>query len=300
METLPAISTLRSLLLKQPFNGMEKEEIEFSNLSQSNQSLHGKESDKKLYTIRDLRQIIQASDEQLNQGLNQLKALEINGYWRILHPAYIETIFNQILDIIVADDIPYNAISIKHIQDQLLDYPADVVEHCLRMHSLEDSKNKLYKLDETAVCRFRFIQLMGEKEPYPHEELMRDWNAKVPYGMNPNVDMLRGYAINDDERYNDPFASSSSSSSSSSSTSLPGPPPKPRGWRYTPLDFLPKASTERFDLLFNLRQYWKYDDLVPYTSDLCTPGQNLVQLLLKYCRQINDPQQQKQLLYVKK
>jgi sister chromatid cohesion protein DCC1 len=77
---------------------------------------------------------------------------------------------------------------------------------------------------------------------------------------------------------------------------------RPTKWYYLPVDQLSHIPHLRFTQLFDLRPRWKLEEIKPYVTDICQPGETLDQLLLKQSRPITMTNKDgtKSVVYIKK
>lgn len=118
----------------------------------------------------------------------------------------------------------------------------------------------VYSLREDLVCRHFGMKLLLETPVWNDlDDFMSRWQASVPEGMTPSLEMLSGEAIAD-------------------STS------EGRGIRRLTASSLPQEPQERFEVLFKQRKHWELPALKPYIEGLAGPGESIETLLLKYAR----------------
>ncbi|XP_028417058.1 sister chromatid cohesion protein DCC1-like [Dendronephthya gigantea] len=219
------------------------------------------------YTLEDLRERVQASENELRNGLREMEALEINGYWRILETEYREKVVVAILNLLDENSWSYDRVPMKETCDVLEELePRFVISHCLKcygevvsMETEEGNEETYYKLSEAKVCTFYAEFLLRPAGRFNYYEFMEAWKQTVPEGMHVDDTHLQGIALSD-------MASS------------------PAVIWHFPKDNLPSDPAMRFNKLFKTREKWTLDDIQPYLADLESPGQSLKALLLKYAR----------------
>jgi len=250
----PRLERLKNILEKNAYNGKAEDE-----------------ATKEKYATSQLLDIIQASEDELNVGLEKLGALQIDGCWRVLDTNYREKAFSQILALIEEKSWEWCRVPLQHTCDMLQElYPDFVMEYCLRTYgSLIEGENDsedfemagdLYKLDEAKVCRYYAEYILRPAlGKFNYYEFMEAWEQSVPDGMEISKEYLSGIALTD----------------------LKSHPPVV--WHFTERN-LPENPAERFNVLFKTRQKWKEKDIVPYLENLLAPGQKLSALFLKFAR----------------
>lgn len=144
-EILPKLPLLRELLSSQLYRG-EKEDEEEDNIH--------------LYTLQQLQRTIQCSNKQLDEGLAAIHACEIDGYWRMLDPSFVNEVFNMTLLLAAEKEWDYSQISVAQASSEMKEYPVIAIENCLRMHADTEKTKALsphtYCLDPTKICLFRY------------------------------------------------------------------------------------------------------------------------------------------------
>ncbi|XP_065061960.1 sister chromatid cohesion protein DCC1-like isoform X2 [Rhopilema esculentum] len=244
----PKLSKLRKLLEESKFEGLEKEESKIDN---------------KL-NLHDLLTCIQASEEEIHQGLADIGAFSFNGYWRLLDVSYKEKAFSQILKLLDEEGWEFEEIPLVRTCEILEElYPREILKHCLDLYGekieYRDNPQVYYRLIEDKVCQFFAECILRGAERFNHHEFFEAWQQSVPDGMQTNKEQLKGLALED-------------------MTSQP-----PVIW-YFPVSDLPDEPLARFNKLFKVRSKWTREDIEPYISDLCTPTQSMNALLLKFTR----------------
>lgn len=265
----PSLNPLRDLLNAVPYNGEEDEQELGMGREGSSQEYETKRG---VFTTQRLREVIQASDSELYQNLEKINAVEIGGYWRLLHPDYDSKVFDAILDLVSEHQWATDAVSAAAVAEQLqTDFSETVSTHVLRCYSLkqdpEDDKD-IFRLDVNKVALFRAIQLFVERNPYPYLLFMRQWEDVMPYGMVPHPDMLKGHAVVESTIPSDADKSG-------------------KQWSYFPVGALASEPRQRLRQLFQKRERWSFEAIAPYVADLPAPGQPLDQFLLKNTRVVN-------------
>ncbi|KAE9592161.1 putative sister chromatid cohesion protein Dcc1 [Lupinus albus] len=254
VEVAPRLDKLKSLLLENPY---KLEEYDAGDFEENEESRSG------LYNWNDLIDNIQASDEELRSGLQSLSAVEINGYWRLVHESYMNMILEMLLRNSVLNDWPLDALNEDEVVNMLETdgFPGVLARHCLHVYGVkvDDSMHScILKLDKRRVCiHFAIEILRGGKRKL--ESFIDEWKQKTPDGMEPTFDLLEGEVLTEKlgiETWVSAFSVSS----------------------------LPSTPAERFSILFRERPKWEWKDLQPYIRDLKVPGLSAESLLLKYTR----------------
>ncbi|KAJ3683505.1 hypothetical protein LUZ60_013732 [Juncus effusus] len=257
VRTAPRLDKLRSIL-KQRLYKLEEEEEEL-------EGGFGKEG---LYTWRDLIGLVQASDEELREGLRALSAVEINGFWRIVDKKSINNVLNMVLTNSVLHDWPLNALVETEVLSVMESdgFNSTIVKHCLEIFGSrvqkesEENKNILWGLDEKKVCVHFAEQVLGMNGGKMRlEGFVAKLMKNEPKGMRFDLEMLQGEVLFEKigaENWIKGFS----------------------------VKDLPLSPFDRFKLLFKERAKWEWKDLEPYIRDLRVPGLSFEGILIKYTR----------------
>ncbi|KAL1314868.1 uncharacterized protein [Arachis hypogaea] len=216
-----------------------------------------------LYNWKDLKNNIQASDEELRSGLQALSAVEINSYWRLVDERYMNTILEMVLRNAVLNDWSLSALNEDEVVSMLVSdgFPAELARHCLHVYGekvIDGTDTCAWKLDKKRVCiHFAREILRGGKMKL--ESFMDEWRQRTPDEMQPTFDLAEGEVL----------------------TERIGVETWVRGFS---VSSLPSTPAERFSILFKERPKWEWKDLQPYIRDLNVPGLTSEGLLLKYTR----------------
>ncbi|GLJ26416.1 hypothetical protein SUGI_0509390 [Cryptomeria japonica] len=251
----PKLEKLRSLLRQRPYK--EEGESEMGNSGG-------------LYRWEDLLENVQASEEELKEGLKSLAAVEIGGYWRIVDEAFMGCLLDVLILNSVQHDWPLNALRTEVVLPVLEQdgYSNKLALHCLEtfgsrvISNGESAENgegiEVWALSERLVCLHYAKQLLNAGR-WKLDDFMEAWMQNLPSGMQAQMEMLRGEALVERfgaEMWVHPYS----------------------------VSFLPTTPAERFAALFRERPRWEWQDLEPYIRDLRVPGLSAEGLLIKYTR----------------
>jgi len=259
----PRLEKLKYLLNENPYKGSEDD------LNPDDQSEGSLTNRPNRYTFVDLLSKVQASETELLEALKKIKALEIDGYWRLLDTDYKEKVVVRILTLLEEMDWNYEAVPMKECCDILEELePRNILEHCLNCYGEvidmnPGDSNIHYRLSEDKICRFFAEYLLRQAGRFNYHEFMDSWQQSVPEGMTTKSEHLAGIALKD-------------------MRSLP-----PVIWHF-PAYELPDDPALRFMKLFKVQSKWTFDEIQPYIRDLEAPGQSLNALLMKYARSSTD------------
>jgi len=228
-----------------------------------------------LYTYESLLLVIQASEKELQDELKLRHAVQINGFYRLVHPRYIHRIIDAVLTTAQIHDMQLSRIPVgqcrKHLIDEfeLVDLDVDVLTTCLESVSDERPEaNAPFSFNEHMVCR-----LLGERllvaergKQWRLDEFLEIWQKRTPHPFEVKLDYLRGIYIKT------PRIRSSTDTASNWLIS------------YFPLSELPADPAARFAQLFQEQKQWAPEDIMPFIEDLAPDKKKLDALLLKYTR----------------
>lgn len=209
---------------------------------------------------------VQASEEELIEGLKQLGAIQHENHWIMLEINYQEKAFSQILALVEEKCWSWKKIPLNETCDMLNElYPSFVLKHCLNNYGEEiDKENRIYCLNEEKVCIYYAEYILRPAlGKFNFHEFISAWEESVPDGMTTSLDQLKGIALVDMKNH------------------------PPVIWHFSEQD-LPDTPAERFTLLFKARPKWKEDDITPYLKNILGPNQKMSSLFLKYARSSKD------------
>ncbi|XP_078170237.1 zinc ion binding protein [Carex rostrata] len=251
VQTAPRLDKLRFLLLQRPYKLDEEEED------------CGTEG---LYTWHDLISSIQASDEELREGLRSLSAMEINGFWRMVDPKSTNMVLTMVLTNLVLHDWLWDALVEEEVLS-ILDsdgFNSTVVKHCLETFGtkIENENQKVWCLDTKRIAVHFAKQVLGTNGGKMKLEIfIEKWMRNVLKGMSFDMNMLEGEVLFEKigaETWIKAFSVAE----------------------------LPLRPDARFSMLFKERAKWAWKDLEPYVRDLRVPGVSSEGLLIKYTRRV--------------
>lgn len=218
----------------------------------------------RLYNWDDLVERVQASDEELRNGLCALSAVEIDGFWRIVDEKYMDMILRMLLHNSILNDWSLDALNEDDVVSVLVSdgFPDKLACHCLHVYGSkvdgDVGRSCVWRLDESRVCVHFARQILstGKKKM---ETFMAEWLQRIPGRMQASFNMLEGEVLTEKLGV--------------------------ETWVYSfSVSSLPLTPAERFNMLFRERSKWEWKDLQPYIRDLKVPGLSSEGLLLKYTR----------------
>lgn len=229
VRTAPRLDKLRSLLLQRPYRLDDEEED------------CGTEG---LYTWHDLNCSIQASDEELREGLRSLSAMEINGFWRMVDPKSINMVLTMVLTNLVLHDWQLDALVEEEVLS-ILDsdgFSSAIVKHCLETFGakVENGNCNIWGLDKKRIAVHFAKQVLGTNGGKMKLDIfIEKWMRNVLKGMSIDLNLLEGEVLYEKigaETWIKAFSVAD----------------------------LPLRPDARFSVLFKERAKWAWKDLEPY------------------------------------
>ncbi|XP_073962546.1 sister chromatid cohesion protein DCC1 isoform X2 [Choristoneura fumiferana] len=244
----PRLNKLQKLLEPSSYQGME---LEYA-IDKS-----------KLLTYEAIFEEVQASRKELDEELESIQAIKIDGYIRLLEFDYEFRVLSYMLDLIEENSWPLEKITKENTLDSLKDLvPLTILESMFKFYTVESTKEdgvQYYQYRQDKVCRFLARVLLKSAGKFNLAEFLQAWRDSVPEGMVTDESMLSGIALVD---------------KSSSPQVI---------WGFVESD-LPENINERFKVLFRTKPKWTVDQISPYIECYATEKLNVNALLTKYAR----------------
>ncbi|XP_039279908.1 sister chromatid cohesion protein DCC1 [Nilaparvata lugens] len=260
----PRLRKLEELLSCSEYRGSELEEEVLAR------------ADSRLYSREDLLTLVQASSNELDEGLRQIAACQIDGKWRLLDFDYCFRVLSQIQNLVDSNSWPLNAVPENETVETLKDiFPEVIVRHVFHQftspqYERNEEGDALFELTEDKVCRFLAEALLRPLANGDHndaacsgfdlQQFLAAWQHSVPEGMETNVQQLAGLAVIDDSAGKTPQV------------------------KLLPEKSLPEGATERLQQLFSIRQQWTLDEIQPYIEPVAVNAADVNRLLMKHAR----------------
>ncbi|KAJ9506644.1 hypothetical protein QJQ45_003728 [Haematococcus lacustris] len=285
VECAPRLERLQQLLAERPY-GAEDEEAE-----EEEEAAPGQQAG--LYTTQQLQALVQASDEEVLEELRALHAVQLGPHWRLVEPGYL----GQLLELLVLSAQALGQALDRLDPDSLTSSMAadgcrpELVRHCLHVfghpqQAAAGPQATTWALDNKKVCVHWALKVLSRPEPlslaagaspsshastdgpadpgcsghtWGMPAFMAAWQAAVPGGMEPRMELLRGEVL------------------------VQGSGAGARVQLFS-VRALPSEPSARFHALFSMQPRWEGSELEPYLADLKVPGKTAGALLLKYTR----------------
>lgn len=244
----PKLKKLKRLLMENPYEGP---------------TLAGQEENTEhRYTMMDLLESIQASEEEIKTHLQTIHACQLDGYWRVLEFDYEVKLLGHVTQLVDSESWSFSKVNLKTCLEELGPLePKEMIEHCLNCYGKRYTEHDevFYALDEDKVCRAMALLLLQNSVKFNLKEFQDVWQQSVPEGMDTRLDQLKSVALVDRSCH-------------------------PQTISLLKVEDLPEDTQERFNHLFTLREKWTEEDITPYIQDLCGEKQTTGALLTKYAR----------------
>ncbi|KAJ8394656.1 hypothetical protein AAFF_G00044590 [Aldrovandia affinis] len=245
----PKLKKLKKILMENPYEG--------SPLSQEDDSSQQK------YTMEDLLERIQASQEEIVVQLKNIHACKIAGFWRTLDFDYEMKLLGHVTQLVDSESWSFSKVPLSTSLQELGPLePQEMIEHCLNCYGrryTDEEGEVCFALNEDKVCQATAHMLLQNAVKFNLSEFQEVWQQSVPEGMSTRLDQLRGMALLDRSS-------------------------RPETICLLRVEDLPEDTLDRFNCLFSLREKWTADDIAPYMQDLCGEKQTIGALLTKYAR----------------
>lgn len=260
--TKPKLQSLRNALAKYPYKGKQTE--------------IGKEAVG--FSFSELKEFIQASEEEILNKLQELPASKIKGKWRLLDVGFLFAWVSYLDSILREKQLNLEEVTSSDVEDWMALYDiGSVNSKCISLF-MEVNGDSL-KWNSVAVSQLFALYLLPDLRAFDSNDFFNAWQQSMPVGVTAKEEDLHGVALVDYE----------------STPSLV---------KYLPEFQLPEDINERLDILFRHRPKWtlqaitpyvQYGKLLLYLKELCVLLQlfyrpltdnnlNVAALLTKYTR----------------
>jgi sister chromatid cohesion protein DCC1 len=129
-----------------------------------------------VYTRAQLSKLVQCSEEELQSGLQLVGAFCMNGYWRLLDPAYEARVMELLLSFAQEHGWPLDAVPLADILSvSVADVEPLVARHVLLRHGTLLPGELAVRLDPVKVALFRAEVLLRAKSTWMLNEFRDAW-----------------------------------------------------------------------------------------------------------------------------
>ncbi|XP_051262513.1 sister chromatid cohesion protein DCC1 isoform X3 [Dicentrarchus labrax] len=182
----PKLKKLKKILMENPYEGP---------------AIRGQEENtENRYTMEDLLERIQASEEEIKTHLETIHACQIDGYWRVLDFDYEMKLLGHVTQLVDSESWSFNKVPLQNSLEELAPLePKEMIEHCLNCYGKRYNENDkvFYALHEDKVCRGVALMLLQNAVKFNLREFQEVWQQSVPEGMSTRLDQLKSVALVD-------------------------------------------------------------------------------------------------------
>ncbi|TFK12466.1 HRAS-like suppressor 3-like [Platysternon megacephalum] len=244
----PKLKKLKKLLMENPYEGPDSEREKVLTDSK--------------YTMEDLLDRIQASEEEILHQLQVINACKIEGYWRVLEFDYEMKLLNHVTQLIDSESWSFSKVPLSICLQELGPLePEEMIQHILLSYGMKytDEDEVYFEMNADKICTATAQMLLQNAVKFNLAEFQEVWQQSVPEGLTTRLDQLKGLALLDRNS-------------------------RPETIFLLKVEELPEDNQERFNRLFTIREKWTEADITPYIQDLCAEKQTVAALLTKYAR----------------
>jgi len=217
---------------------------------------------KKGKSLSDLLETIQASEEELRQGLQHYECVCVGDSWFMLDQDYQMMVLSRILKFFDENSWKFDLVHKIETVEALSELVnEEIVSQVFDLYC-DKLESDDFKLNREKVSRFFGDFLLAANSGYVLPEFLEMWQKAVPEGVETNIDQLSGLVLVDNEKS----------------------PPIIK--RFSEED-LPCNIIDRLGILFSARERWTLNEISPFIEPLTTKKLNVNALLTKYARPLN-------------
>jgi len=217
---------------------------------------------KKGKSLSDLLETIQASEEELRQGLQHYECVCVDDSWFMLDQDYQMMVLSRILKFFDENSWKFDLVHKIETVEALSELVnEEIVSQVFDLYC-DKIESDDFKLNREKVSRFFGDFLLAANSGYVLPEFLEMWQKAVPEGVETNIDQLSGLVLVDNEKS----------------------PPIIK--RFSEED-LPCNIIDRLGILFSARERWTLNEISPFIEPLTTKKLNVNALLTKYARPLN-------------
>lgn len=218
----PKLQSLRTVLDKYPYKGKQYE------VSKETLGL----------SFTELKDLIQASEEEILNKLQELPAINLKRKWRLLDVSFMFAWVSYLDSILREKQLSLEDVSHSDVKDWMCMYDLEEVNaKCISLYMEVDEDN--LKWNSVAVSQLFSLYLLSEMRAFDSNDFFNAWQQSMPVGVTAVEEHLDGVALVDYD----------------STPSLV---------KYFPEFHLPEDINERLEILFRNRPKWTLQAITPY------------------------------------
>ncbi|KAJ3191399.1 hypothetical protein HK101_007811 [Irineochytrium annulatum] len=252
----PRLDKLRGFMMRSIYDGPDEEARALKRAKKDGTGRGGQyelEGHHRHMSLKQLRDIIQASDEEIMDGLRDFGAVEISGCYRILTPSFVNGFARFFLA--CSDESDVNLQSFTEYQAETMsttyDGPQDVFWHGVHAITLRDD-NGTYRISEDALCKWIGLEILSNAVVTSLNDFLMEWSLNGFYFIESDTAQQKQI-------------------------------------RYFNKLFLPTDVKSRIQALFQVRRKWAGGEIMPFISDLAGDVEQCNLLLMKHARMSRTP-----------
>ncbi|KAF8640021.1 hypothetical protein AX17_001265 [Amanita inopinata Kibby_2008] len=228
--------------------------------------------DESRHTYDQAREMIQASDGELDRALKDRRILIINGELQPISPSYLRQVLELLLNVLVSLSLSHDAAPVNELALILAnDHEVEQTVTKQIMSWFGRITGDMWEMDVRAIVKEIGLNILSahSREPIEQESLLAKWKAAVgdSFESAVSLDLLSGNHIVSDAL---------------------GTVPESQMLTYFPASVLSVDPAARFAELFLVRPRWKEEEISPFLVEIALDAKERDKLLLKYCRAITE------------
>ncbi|KAM7342859.1 sister chromatid cohesion protein DCC1 [Cochliomyia hominivorax] len=218
---------------------------------------------KLLFSFEQLLDTVQCSRKEFIEGLKLYRAIEYEGWMRVLECEYEYRIVNLMVGLITENSWPLDEVEREETITALDGIaPKEIVEGLFDLYTVPtEGKGNRFTYKEELVARIVAQNILQPGLKFRVDEFLSTWQEALPEGMKCEEKYLKGLGIFDKD----------------------GPVPCIRSLAE---DNLPLNIHDRMRLLFKTKPKWTLDDIEPYIQCFTTPVLSVSSLMAKQARSL--------------
>merc|ERR1711874_47816 len=245
IEIRPRLRKMKDLLLQNPYNEDSRRE------------------GKKGLLFSEILDRVQASEEEILQGLEHYECVEVGGRWFILDQDYQMVVLSRILKYFDENSWGLDCVHKKETVSTLSGLVAEeVVSQVFDFYTRPLQEPDDFSVNQEKISRFFGDFLLAANSGYVLSEFLDMWQKAVPDGITTDLSHLQGLVLVDEEK-------------------------TPAVIKRFAEESLPLTIADRLTVLFGAREKWRLEEISPFVSALTTNKLNVNALLTKYARPVN-------------
>lgn len=143
---------------------------------------------KLLFTYSQLLDTAQCSDAEFMDGLKKHRAIDIEGFVRVMEPAYEYRIVTLMVNLISENSWDLDEVD-EEITIAALEglAPEEVVTGLFNIYAEKSEKVGYYRYKEDCVSKIILLNILQPGLKFQYEEFVATWRSAMPEGMDINV-----------------------------------------------------------------------------------------------------------------